>query len=154
MSHFSRQIPVVPLIAGCSLLFSMGALQARVTHITISKTSPALQGQTFGKTGAYEIVKGIASGEIDPADRRNAVITDIRFAPRNANGKVPYTTTFSILKPVDMTKANGILVYDVVNRGNVRLPRGSQSSSWQTRPRIPTPPSQETDRCTAPATSF
>jgi hypothetical protein len=122
MSNFSRQIRILPLIAGCgALLFSMGALQARVTHITISKTAPALQGQTFGKTGAYEIVKGTATGEIDPADRRNAVITDIRFAPRNANGKVSYTTTFSILKPVDMTKASGILVYDVVNRGNVRF---------------------------------
>jgi hypothetical protein len=104
-----------------TLLFASGAAQARVTRITISQTSPVFKGQTFGKTGAHEMVKGTATGELDPADRRNAVITDIQFAPRNANGKVPYTTTFSILKPVDMTKANGILVYDVTNRGSPRF---------------------------------
>jgi len=49
------------------------------------------------------------------------VITDIQLAPRNANGKVAYTAAFSILKPVDLSKANGDLVYDVVNRGNLRF---------------------------------
>ncbi|PWU12767.1 MAG: hypothetical protein C5B51_00100 [Terriglobia bacterium] len=78
-------------------------------------------GKTFGATGAYEMIKGTATGEIDPADRRNALITDIQFAPRNANGKVAYTTTFTLLKPVDLAKANGILVYDVTNRGNQRF---------------------------------
>jgi hypothetical protein len=32
------------------------------------------------------MLRGIAYGEIDPTDRRNTVITDIAFAPRNANG--------------------------------------------------------------------
>lgn len=106
----------------CVLLLGWaGVAQARVTHITISKTAPAFHGQSFGTVGAYEVIRGTATGELDPADRRNAVITDIQFAPRNANGKVAYTTTFSILKPADMTKANGILVYDVVNRGNPRF---------------------------------
>src|SRR5713226_4850627 len=110
------------LIAGfATLLLTIGAAQAKVIRITVSKTSPAFKGQTFGKTGAYEMVKGTATGEIDPADRRNALITDIQFAPRNASGKVSYTTTFSLLKPVDVTKANGIMVYDVTNRGNVRF---------------------------------
>jgi len=110
---------VLPL---CALLLSLaGVAQARVTHITISKTAPAFHGQSFGKVGAYEVIRGTATGELDPADRRNAVITDIQFALRNANGKVAYTTTFSILKPADMTKANGIMVYDVVNRGNPRF---------------------------------
>jgi hypothetical protein len=109
------------LIAVLAALLAITAVQAKVNEIKISKTSPAFKGQTFGRTGAYEILKGTATGELDPADRRNALITDIQFAPRNANGKVPYTATFSILKPVDLTKANGILVYDVTNRGNVRF---------------------------------
>src|SRR6202165_1152334 len=109
------------LIAVLAALLVTTAVQAKVNQITISKTSPAFKGQTFGRTGAYEILKGTATGELDPADRRNALITDIQFAPRNANGKVPYTATFSILKPVDVAKANGILVYDVTNRGNVRF---------------------------------
>ena len=95
--------------------------EAKVIHIAIASEKPAFNGQSFGKSGAYEIVRGMVTGELDPADRRNTVITDIQLAPRNANGKVPYTTTFSILKPVDNAKSSGILIYDVVNRGNVRF---------------------------------
>jgi hypothetical protein len=117
MPIFPRQIR---LTVGVLLLVGAAA-QAKITQITISKTSPAFKGQTFGKVGSYELIKGTATGELDPADRRNALITDIQFAPRNANGKVPYTATFSILKPADLTKANGTLVYDVTNRGNTRF---------------------------------
>jgi len=109
------------LLAGCAALLLAAAAQAKVIHITVTSKVPAFKGQSFGKTGTYELVRGTATGEIDPSDRRNSVITDIQFAPRNANGKVSYTTTFSILKPVDATKGNGIMVYDVVNRGNLRF---------------------------------
>jgi hypothetical protein len=50
------------------------------------------------------------------------VITDINLAPRNANGKVEYTTTFTLYKPVDMSNASGVLEYEVNNRGNKILP--------------------------------
>jgi len=110
----------VPLIAGAAaLLLCAGAADARVTRIVISQTtSPAFSGQSFGSVGPYEMIRGTASGEIDPADRRNAVITDINLAPRNASGKVEYSATFTLLKPIDMSKASGIMTYDVVNRGN------------------------------------
>ena len=40
----------------CVLLLGLAGLaQARVTHITISKTAPAFNGQSFGKVGAYEV---------------------------------------------------------------------------------------------------
>jgi hypothetical protein len=110
----------VPLIAGAvALLLIAGAAESRVTKIVISQTiSPAFNGQSFGTVGQYEMLRGTASGELDPADRRNAVITDINLAPRNANGKVEYTATFTLLKPIDMSKASGVMTYDVVNRGN------------------------------------
>jgi hypothetical protein len=111
----------MPVAFACAALLLTGAAEAKVIHITVTSRTPALKGQSFGKAGPYELVRGTATGELDPADRRNAVITDIQLAPRNANGKVSYTTTFSILKPVDAAKSNGTLVYDVVNRGNVRF---------------------------------
>ena len=119
MSDFGRFGRFLPLIAA-ALLVPVEA-QARVTRIAITKIDPVFHGQAFGGTGAYEIVKGTVTGELDPADRRNALITDIQFAPRNAAGKVSYTTSFTILKPVDMSKANGSMVYDVTNRGNPRF---------------------------------
>lgn len=87
-------------------------------RISISSREPAFGGRAFGAVGAYEQIKGVAVGEIDPADRRNALITDIDRAPRNANGRAEYRTTFSVLKPVDMTKSPGVLLYNIVNRGN------------------------------------
>src|SRR6266436_1593188 len=103
--------------AAGALLLVAAASEARVTSITISSTTSAFNGQTFGDVGTYEQIRGTAKGELDPLDPRNAVITDIHQAPRNANGKVAYTATFTLLKPVDMSRASGVLVYGVSNRG-------------------------------------
>jgi hypothetical protein len=99
-------------------LFAAPVTEARVTKITIISTTPAFGGRAFGDVGAYEQVGGTASGELDPSDPLNAVITDINLAPLNANGKVAYTTTFTLRKPVDMSRASGAMVYEVNNRGN------------------------------------
>ena len=50
----------------------------------------------------------------------NAVIVDLDKAPRNAKGQVEYAADFYILRPADLTKGNGALLYDVNNRGNKR----------------------------------
>jgi hypothetical protein len=94
-----------------------GLLDARVTKIAITSRAIAFNGQTFGTAGQFEKIKGIASGEIDPKDRRNALITDIHFAPRNSAGRVEYRTNFTLVKPVDMSKSAGLLFYNIVNRG-------------------------------------
>ena len=70
------------------------------------------------RSGPYEDIRGVAFGELDPRDPRNSVITDIELAPRNARGMVEYRTTFTLRKPVDMTKSAGVLLYNIVNRGN------------------------------------
>jgi len=91
---------------------------ARVIRFVIdTKTSPAFSGATFGSAGQYETIAGRAFGELDPADPLNAIIQDIQLAPRNANGKVEYTATFFIVKPIDMSKSSGLLWHDVPNRG-------------------------------------
>jgi hypothetical protein len=121
----SRRVSVAAA-AAAALLIGAAASEARVTSITINATTPAFDGRMFGNVGAYEQLRGTASGELDPGDRRNAVITDIDLAPRNVRGKVEYTATFTLLKPVDMSRASGILVYEVNNRGNkiLLLPPG------------------------------
>ena len=100
------------------LAFSFSA-EARVTRIVIDqKQSPAYQGKSFGSAGQYEILSGKAYGELDPKDSHNTIINDIQFAPRNARGMVEYVATFSLVKPIDVNKSNGVLLYGVVNRGN------------------------------------
>src|SRR5262245_59562709 len=121
----SRRIDAAVAAAG-ALLVGAAASEARVTSIMINTRTPAFDGRTFGDVGAYEQLRGTVSGELDPHGRRNAVITDIDLAPRNARGKVEYTATFTLLKPLDMSKASGILAYEVNNRGNkiLLLPPG------------------------------
>jgi len=92
------------------LMLATAGADANVVRIEITKTEPA--------GPAHEKISGLAYGELDPTDPKNAVITDIELAPRNARGKVEYIATFSLVKPVDMSKASGVLVYTVVNRGN------------------------------------
>ncbi len=105
-----------------ALLIVPVAANADVTTITITSRTVFSNGQPFGKVGPYEEIRGIATGEIDPKDPRNAVITDIMFAPRNRRGMVEYRTTFTIRKPADMSKAAGVLFYNIANRGNQNGP--------------------------------
>src|SRR5258708_7952331 len=101
-----------------ALLALPSTVDARVKKIDIEKkVSPAFDGATFGPSGQYETLAGRAVGELDPNDPRNAIITDIKLAPRNAAGKVEYTISFFLVKPIDMTKASHLMWQDVPNRG-------------------------------------
>ena len=93
-------------------------LEARITRIEITKVEPAFAGQSFGNVGAYERLIGKAYGEVDPGLAGNAIIQDIALAPKNANGAVEYVTDIDILRPADRSKGNGMLFFNVVNRGN------------------------------------
>ncbi len=105
-------------LAGTALLALTPPASARVTQIVIKTVeSPAFGGKTFGDVGAYERVSGQIVGEVDPKDRRNAVIVDIDHAPRNPNGSVSYATDFQILRPVDRSKQNHRLLFEITNRG-------------------------------------
>src|SRR5580692_3535967 len=124
-------------LAATSILICAPWVQARVTRIVVERRdSPAFGGQPFGKAGQYEVLSGHFFGEIDPKDPHNSIIMDIQFAPRNAHGMVEYSATFSLAKPIDMSKSNGVLYYTVSNRGR-GAPVGSDDgrvnllSGWQ-----------------------
>jgi hypothetical protein len=106
-----------PTVTGIALLAVAASARAEVTGITYTRSAP-FGATTFGSAGTYEQLDGTVTGEIDPNDPHNRIIQDILRAPRNARGKVEYGTMFSILKPVDLSKSNNTLIYDVVNRGN------------------------------------
>ncbi|MDB5808046.1 MAG: hypothetical protein JWN94_168 [Betaproteobacteria bacterium] len=108
-----------------ALLALSAPSHARITKIVIDeKISPAFcKGGTcpsFGGAGQYEQISGRAFGELDPGDPLNSIIQDIALG-KDADGKVRYVTSFVITKPVDMTKASGLLWHDVPNRGRPLL---------------------------------
>lgn len=125
MLRLAGRSRVAAAVAVAGALIVSASAEARVTGVTILSTTSAFNGRVFGDVGAYEQVRGTVSGELDPFDRRNAVITDIKLAPRNAAGKVTYKATFTLLKPVDMTRSSGVLVYGVSNRGGRALGFGN-----------------------------
>ena len=107
-------------LVGLLPLALAGAAEARITRVQINSRAVAFGGASFGSVGQYETLRGVVFGEVDPNDPLNEVITDIKLAPRNARGMVEYNVDFWLNKPVDMSKANGTLLHDVPNRGNVR----------------------------------
>ena len=97
---------------------SAGPVTSGITRITIGDRHPAFGGRSFGSPGAYEFVSGTAYGVLDPKAPLNAAVVDLKYAPVNARGLVEYSMEFTILKPVDPSKGNGRLIYDVMNRGH------------------------------------
>jgi hypothetical protein len=109
------------LIAACiTSVATLQPAQARITKIKVTRIeSPTIDGRSFGSVGPYEKLVGHVEGELDPADPHNSVITDIALAPRNANGKVAYTTDIMILRPIDRSKGNHKVWYELTNRGSM-----------------------------------
>ena len=124
MSQHSSKRTSVSVAAWWCLLVTLPLatpLHARITQIVIDETvSPAFcKGRTcasFGMAGQYEQLAGRAYGELDPQDPLNSIIQDINLG-KDKDGKVRYVTSFVITKPVDMSKASGMLWHDVPNRG-------------------------------------
>lgn len=92
--------------------------RAEVVRVEIQERKPFAEGQTFGRTGAYETVIGRLHFEVDPGEPANARVTDLSRAPLTEGGKVAFWADFFLLKPVDQAKGSGCLLYDVHNRGN------------------------------------
>ncbi|MDH3205856.1 MAG: alpha/beta hydrolase domain-containing protein [Gemmatimonadota bacterium] len=101
----------------CLPLFAV-EVAGQITRLDIDVVeSPALDGTSFGDVGRYERLRGTAFGEVDPADPRHRDIVNIDRAPRNARGRVEYSTTVEIYRPIDMARWNRAIYHTVPNRG-------------------------------------
>jgi len=116
MSSIRMQRLIVLCLAS-ALPLAACAMGPRI-KLTITRTE-RLDGKSYGQIGAYERLTGTIWGEEDPSDRHNSIIVDLDLAPTNVNGMVEYSADFVLVKPVDMSKSNGILRYDAPNRGNM-----------------------------------
>jgi len=92
-----------------------------ITAIEIRGQESLVGGAAFGASGGYTRLNGTAFGELDPAHPGNRGIALLDKAPRNAAGKVAYSSDFVILHPTDPTRGNGRILYEVNNRGRIML---------------------------------
>jgi hypothetical protein len=100
-----------------AVLLVAAPVSAEVVRIEVKSRTPVLAGQAFGTTGPYERLIGTIYFAIDPRNPANLIIADIDKAPRNAAGKVEFSSDFYLIKPVDASRGNGTVLYEVSNRG-------------------------------------
>ncbi len=62
--------------------------------------------------------------EVDPFNDANKIITDIDKAPRNARGRVEFSADFYLIKPKEIGRGNGTVLYrglESRRQGHARL---------------------------------
>src|SRR5678816_1768974 len=108
---FKRSILIFLLAA-----FAQSA-RAEVVRIEVSSRTELLGGKAFGEAGVFERISGKIYFEVDPGIGANKIIADIKKAPKNARGKVEFSSDFYMLKPFDASRGNGTVLFEVANRG-------------------------------------
>src|SRR6187401_144250 len=103
-------------VAALAALIAQPA-SAELVSFEVASVTPAFEGRVFGTVGGYEVIRAIAHYRIDPRLPVNAGLVNIHRAPLGPDGRVAFDTDVVILKPVDLTRGNGRLVYEMVNRG-------------------------------------
>jgi len=145
--HSDRTIPrvrllgVAWLVPAVLVLLSASRADAGVVRLLVEhRESPAFEGKSFGAAGPYERLSGRFVGEVDPADPRNAVINDIRLAPRAGLE----TIAVPVARHPDGSSITGPVLIRLTN-----LPAGSSTSplaSGYTELRYQRPATMETSK--------
>src|SRR5262245_413374 len=105
------------LLVFFTFLFALPG-HAEVVRIEVKSRADLLAGKSFGSARAYEKVSGRIYFAVDPRNSANGIIADIDNAPKNASGKVEFSSDFYIIKPKELKNGNGSVLFEVSNRGN------------------------------------
>ncbi len=91
---------------------------AEVVRVEVASTAPWLGGRSLGKAGAYEKLQGRVYFELDPTSSTGGRVTDISLAPRNARGRVEFSSDFVLVRPRDRARRNQhSVLLEIPNRG-------------------------------------
>src|SRR5947209_6287226 len=124
MPHRRKVMKITRLIAlSLALVCVAATAHAKVTRLEITTRGDVAGGKPFGNAGPYEKIAGKLYFEVDPQAARNRQIVDLDKAPRNARGAVEFAADFFILKPKDISHANGAALVEIPNRGGKALLR-------------------------------
>jgi hypothetical protein len=108
-----------------TVLIAAGATaNAEVSRIEITSRSDVLGGKNWGTRGPYEKLSGTVTFAVDPKNPFDKSIPNIDKAPRDAQGKVEFSSDITILAPKDRSKANGVAFFEASNRGRQSLLAG------------------------------
>src|SRR6185295_10729642 len=104
-----RTGPMLRSLKICGLLLLLAqAASAEVVRIDVRRRDDA---------GTHERVIGRVYFAIDPKLPANRTIADIDLAPKNADGKVEFSSDLLFFRPKRADRARGSVFLEVVNRG-------------------------------------
>src|ERR671912_724364 len=90
-AQITKQTSIIWILI--TLLLVPAFSEARVISVQLNAPTIAFGGFSWPGVGQYEKITGVAYAEVDPADRRNAIIVDIGLAEPQAvlgqPGKTP-----------------------------------------------------------------
>ena len=94
---------------------------SEVVRVTIASKEPVLGGMPFGSAGPYQKLVGTIHFALDPENAYNKDIVDLERAPRDPQGRIEFSSDLFVLRPVNASRGNGVVLLDVINRGNKQL---------------------------------
>jgi len=112
-------------------------LNAEVTRIHVVDRTDVLDGKSLGPAGAYERITAKVRFALDPKLPANRIIHDLDLAEKNAQGKVEFSADLYVLKPRDPAQGNGVLLFEVSNRGGKGLLGRFNSATGSLDPSTP-----------------
>ncbi len=112
-------------------------LNAEVTRIHVVDRGDVLDGKSLGPAGAYERVTAKVRFALDPKLPANRIIHDLDKAEKNAKGMVEFSADLYVLKPRDPAQGNGVLLFEVSNRGGKGLLGRFNSATGSLDPATP-----------------
>jgi len=120
----------IACVVATTILFLLAlAADAHVTRVEIISRSDLANGNAFGPVGPYEKIVGRVYFAVDPANAHNRQIVDLDKADHNAQGQVEFFADLYILRPKDMNKGNGAVLFEVSNRGGRGIDRLANGAS-------------------------
>jgi hypothetical protein len=91
MSSMKRLVAIAASVVMIVSCYAVSA-NAEVVRVEVQSRRDIMGGKNFGSAGAYEQLDGRIFFAVDPLNALNAAIADIQRAPRNAQGKVEFSS--------------------------------------------------------------
>src|SRR3954465_6363876 len=94
---------------------------AGVVRIEVTERTDVVMPNQANAAGPYERVVGKVHFAVDPKLPANRLISDIDYAPRNAQGLVEFAADLYLIQPKDPSRGTGTVLFQVGNRGRKDL---------------------------------
>lgn len=93
-----------------------------VIGLEITRQGVIAEGQMFDDVGAYEQLTGTVRFAVDSGQQDGTDVTDLDLASREEDDRVHFSADFALLRPIELARSSGRLLFSVLNRGRKTIP--------------------------------